>query len=370
MEQKVMGLAMVVIVTITVALSFVLMSYPQLHNVAESMEEQREGMVLNGQSVFDLLKGHGVNESDAASNELLPVVEEDKLKGQQFRLTLPDNIKSDAVSVESDYVNKITRVSIKGITNTYFDDYPMIGNPDNIVDVVYSNLNRVGSIDIAMDKVKEIAMTTEGNYLYLDFIDAKDIYEHVVVIDAGHGGKAPGATKQGVSEKNIDLDIVLALKELFDEKPIPGLKVYYTRTTDVNPAFMNRVGLANDTKADVFVSVHNNSTKSGRMSGTSGTEVMYHETDRSGESLRLSMILLDNLIESLGTKNKGTVKGDEIYIIREAKVPVALIEVGFMTNKTELNNLCDEEYQKMCAQAIYDGIMEYIYHDLGENEDE
>lgn len=91
------------------------------------------------------------------------------------------------------------------------------------------------------------------------------MYDKVVVIDAGHGGRAPGANKQGVNEKEIDLDIVLQLKKILDEDD-HNIGVYYTRTDDSNPTFDQRVQLANKSDADLFISVHNNSTNSGRMS--------------------------------------------------------------------------------------------------------
>ena len=86
-----------------------------------------------------------------------------------------------------------------------------------------------------------------------------------MVVDAGHGGRAPGATKQGINEKDIDLGIVLQLKAIFDNSD-ENIGVYYTRTDDSNPTFDQRVQLANKSQADLSISIHNNSTKSGRMS--------------------------------------------------------------------------------------------------------
>jgi N-acetylmuramoyl-L-alanine amidase len=179
-----------------------------------------------------------------------------------------------------------------------------------------------------------------------------------VVIDAGHGGNAPGATKQGINEKDIDLAIVLKVKELFDEAGDESVGVYYTRTDDSNPSLEQRVDMANKAGADLFISVHNNSTKSGRMSSINGTAVMYDEEKASEEkgSMQLAQICLEEMTSALGSTNKGIVKGHEIYIIRTAEMPVALIEVGFMTNQDELNELNDDAYQKEAAQAIYNAI--------------
>ena len=163
----------------------------------------------------------------------------------------------------------------------------------------------------------------------------------------------------GVYEKDINLDLVLELKKLFDESD-KNIGVYYTRTDDSNPSFANRVGLANDSEADVFLSVHNNSTASGRMSSINGTEVMYEGGDTTGESKKFSSICLEHLLDELGSKSKGTVVGDEVYIIRMSEPPVALVEVGFMTNQKELEALQDTEYQQKAAKALYDAVLEYL----------
>ena len=71
-------------------------------------------------------------------------------------------------------------------------------------------------------------------------------------------------------------------------------------------------------------------------------------------------ILLKKTTEALGTKNMGLVAGNDIYVIRTSKAPAALVEVGFMTNPQELKNLTDKNYQKKCARAIYEGILQAL----------
>ena len=122
---------------------------------------------------------------------------------------------------------------------------------------------------------------------------------------------------------------------------------------------MQRVELANLCDADLFISVHNNSSSSGNFSSLSGTQVMYSQSDDSElSSKKLAQICLDNVSDTLGSRKRGLLKGDNIYIIRSSEVPVALIEVGFMTNRDELENLVSEEYQQRAAQGIYNAVME------------
>lgn len=92
------------------------------------------------------------------------------------------------------------------------------------------------------------------------------------------------------------------------------------------------------------------------MSGTKGTQVMYSET--SAESEAFAEICLEEVTSALGSRNKGLVEGNSIYIIRTSEVPVALIEVGFMTNQEELDLLRTEEYQRQAAEGIYEAILQ------------
>jgi len=93
------------------------------------------------------------------------------------------------------------------------------------------------------------------------------------------------------------------------------------------------------------------------MSKINGTQVMYSESDTKDLGSRhLAQLCLDEVTGATGSTDKGLVEGDSIYIIRTSEVPVALIEVGFMTNQAELDNLNSEEYQKKTAQGIYQAI--------------
>lgn len=359
MERKYMTFATAMILVVTIGVTFLLMHVPNIHGAAIALHEQREDhdiySYVGRQSVFDALK-----ESEEQIKEQAPQEVEDILKGHQIRLELPKNVTSASVAINNIYVNKIISISINGIGRDYFSNNPMRGNCDNIVDVTYDSDDSMGVIELMLDDVKEVKMTSEDEFIYLDLVDPHDIYDYVVVIDAGHGGKVPGAYKMGVSEKDIDLAIVLELKKIFDVTD-KKIGVYYTRTEDRNPSFAARVDLPNDSEADLYLSVHNNSTASGRMSNISGTEVMYRGADSTGESKRFASICLDKLTTSLGSKNKGTVVGDEIFIIRESKAPVALVEVGFMTNQNELEKLQNADYQRQAAKALYDAIIEYLY---------
>lgn len=278
------------------------------------------------------------------------------LREQMMRLELPKHTKGASVEIVSDYVNREFHIRIPGADQNYLYDYQLIGKNDEITALNYASEAEHGTVVLKMGKVMEIESSFDSQYLYLDFKSPKEIYDRVVVIDAGHGGIAPGAVSGDIYEKNLTLAIVHQIKDLFEKAGDSKIGVYYTRLDDSDPALSDRVNLANYADADLFVSVHINSVK-----GTSGegVEVMYNElaAESAFDTKDLAQLLLDKEVEALGAKNRGLVAGHKIYIIRSASMPAALVEVGFMNNPTELAKLVDASYQKQAATGIYHAIL-------------
>lgn len=321
-----------------------LYAFPEMHEQAVLAAEQQKEI------------GHGNLVATAADPKA--VVEQSEDLKSQLKIALPKGLTKDTLKIENDYVTQTVYIRFAGGVDDYFDQYTIRGSSNHIAALSYYKDNDDGVIALQLDRVYELKNKFKNDSLYLDFVDPHDIYDKVVVIDAGHGSHAPGAVKMGVSEKNIDLAIVQQLKALFDEDT-RNIRVYYTRTGDTNPTLDQRVQLANKADADLFISVHNNSDATGNFTRIKGTQVMYSESDDSKlSSKHLAEICLKNMVSTLGSENRGLLKGDSIYIIRTSKVPVALIEVGFMTNYEELDKLKSLSYQKQAAAGIYQAINE------------
>lgn len=356
MEEKALKFAAYVILACTVATAVALPFFPQLRaRLADAREERA-----------------AVAEFEENQNQIemqsLAIVEEETVSGEetnrQLKLRLPAGVDGSRIVVINDYVTQRLRIEIPEIPAGYFESFPIVGSSNHIDTLSYmietensEEENPAGVLEISLDQVYELDMDYDDTYYYFDFLTPEEVYDKVVVIDAGHGGGAPGAIKQGVMEKDIDLAIVLKLKEIFEEND-NHIGVYYTRTDDSNPTFEQRVQLANKSNADLFISIHNNSLGNGTMSATKGTQVMYNE--ESDDSKWLAQICLDEVTEALGSRKLGLIDGNSIYIIRNSRVPVALIEVGFMTNQEELELLQSEDYQKKTAEGIYEAILQYL----------
>ena len=194
----------------------------------------------------------------------------------------------------------------------------------------------------------------------------------VILVDAGHGGTDPGACNGTTYEKDYNLKIALKLYEML--KDTDGIEARISRDDDV---FISRDGrleyvLEND-DADLVVSIHNNSLAN---KNYKGTMVLYYNKPNEKEdhgitSKEFAMLVKENLIERLGTTDRGVVNRDDLWILTQnhlgerpdlktTNIPSILCEVIYISNDEEAARLRTEKFQQDTAQAIYDGIIEAI----------
>lgn len=207
----------------------------------------------------------------------------------------------------------------------------------------------------------------------------------IVVLDAGHGGSDPGASatlmteeeleayyealdsiepiiptmEPGSGEKYNEKDLALSVaKKVKENLEANGINVIMTRNKDIYPTLDERPALANEEGAVLFVSIHLNSTTSA-VTAASGIEVYYSEQNNDDTlgvtSKELASEILKQMLNFTDAKSRG-VKSGNLLVNRKCMMPSALIELGFMNNPAELEQLIDEEYQDKLAAGITEGI--------------
>ncbi len=241
-------------------------------------------------------------------------------------------------------------------------------------------------------------------YLFLLFITSASFAQGVrtVVIDPGHGGKDPGCVYGTIYEKDINLDVALLLGEMI-KREMPDVKVVFTRTTDVKVALADRGKIANDAKADLFISIHVNATErnvnapSGAMTLIMGKEnegsnldmarkendVISYEDDYtttykeylSGSSemfIIYSLMQYVNIDKSIHFGNSIQhnfkretplpdlgIRRQKLLVLWYTTMPGVLVELGFINNDSDRRTLTSPEGKNKMAAAILGGIREY-----------
>ena len=174
--------------------------------------------------------------------------------------------------------------------------------------------------------------------------------DYKIALDAGHGGSDPGAVYKDRREKDDTPDLTLAVGDILKKN---GIDVYYTRTTDEYETPFKKATDANNSGADLFVSIHRNSSENPNQ--YSGVETLvYSDTGLKAEVARN----INNQLEDAGFKNLGVDERKNLVVLKRTKMPAVLVEAGFINNDKD-NYLFDEEFDSI-AQAIADGILESI----------
>lgn len=180
--------------------------------------------------------------------------------------------------------------------------------------------------------------------------DGNNNGKKVIVLDAGHGDHDSGAVgATGKLEKDLNLSLILKVEALLKKES--GVDVILTRDDDTFVSLTGRAKVANDLGADVFISIHANSASA----SASGTETFYYKN----QDKALATIVHKHLVSATGFKDR-KVKSGNLSVLRNTKMPAALLEIGFLSNKTEEATMFKEDFQNRVAQGIVDGIKEYL----------
>lgn len=171
-----------------------------------------------------------------------------------------------------------------------------------------------------------------------------------IMLDAGHGGVEPGAVYQGRQEKDDNLALTLAVGDLLSEQ---GYEVLYTRTTDIYESPLQKATEANESGADLFISIHRNAFPTPNTA--SGVESLVY--DLSGIKVEIAESIDQELVK-LGFKDLGVKARPNLTVLRRTEMPAVLVEAGFLDNDID-NILFDSKFDEV-AKAIADGITNVV----------
>ena len=271
-----------------------------------------------------------------------------------------DKIDTGSVKMEDHYLDGYFDVTLPGdYESDYgYGTYDVKGTVVENIEVSTKGGNT--TFRFKQNRISAYEVTDEGDSYAIRVKNPKEVYDKVLLLDAGHGGKDPGTSGNGMQEKNLNLTIAQKIARKLQGS---GIKVYMTRDSDVYPENSTRAKTANDI-ADLMVSIHMNSGPE----TANGTETLYqvHANDNGARltSKQLAEILQGKVVSATGNTNRGAKLWTDVLILNRTTVPSVIVEVIFITNTGDALKISNPAYQDQVAQAIADGIQEAVKYPL------
>lgn len=277
------------------------------------------------------------------------------------------------ISVELETENEVTVDSVVRVCkNVYYvgeptpeqiiipedkKNVPLVREPkteveDTVRDIQITQNNGKSTILMELNSVYEAKLSEDEEFIYLTLYRPFELYDKIIVLDAGHGGYDPGTSGGGVTEASVNLKVIRYLKELMDTRE--DIKVYYTRLDNSLPDLSARVEFANALHADFLLSVHCNYND---YTSIHGVDVMYSKlqvVDENFSSRILAEKCLYTVSREMGmTRRYLEERSSNLHLMKYCTMPCALVEIGFMSNPGDLEMLKTEKTQRACARALY-----------------
>ncbi|MCR5431240.1 MAG: N-acetylmuramoyl-L-alanine amidase [Lachnospiraceae bacterium] len=282
----------------------------------------------------------------------------------ELNIKLPDSVTSEDVVISDNIYKNEIYISIKGDHKKFFDNLSFNDDCENCVVQIREEYHPEDDITL----LKIITQTdSEGLCLLhkdlisdenikLIFDRAGDLYDKIVILDAGHGANDPGTQNFGIDEKDCNLIITKLIGRIIEKS---GIKVFYTRYDDTLIALRDRAYLGGRLDADMFVSIHHNANNSPEKNGTSVyySLLNYNATLENTLTSRIMAETMQNdLIEKIQTNDMKVLTTD-FTVTKYNNVPSVLVELSFLSNPEECYRSITDEFRNAASESIAGSIL-------------
>ena len=275
--------------------------------------------------------------------------------GGVFEILLPTDVRAENVVMENRYMDRQLWIHIQCDDTEIFEANPVSGDISSILDGRYEVQPDGVLLKFAMDGIKEYRSTMEGNKLRVEGFQPKELYSFIVVLDPAGGGSENGMWGYGYKEKELTLQIARQVQRSFD---LSEVKLYLTRTDDVEVPREDRINLVKEVEADLYIRV--SAAENSEDEGKYGIQCYYNEDFFIPDFGNVELADIATKAVTIASSNRavGLIPVEQESILREINIPAVQLSVGYLSNDQERNLLRQEDYRQKVAEGILNAIEE------------
>lgn len=291
--------------------------------------------------------------SQQADRELRLVQTADS--GESFVIPLPANTRAEDVIMENRYMERELWIHIQSEDTQLYEENPVSGDISSILEGRYEVQSDGVLLKFAMNSLQEYRSTMYNDFLEVAGCEPKDMYSYTVVIDPVGGGSENGLCSYVYREKELALLVAKLVQKNF---ALSDIKLYLTRTEDVEVPPEERMALIHDVDADLYIRI--GAAENPSEESQYGIQCYYNEEYfiPGFGNVDLADIVTRAVTIAASNRALGLIPAEEDSILKEINIPAVQLSVGYLSNDKERNLLQQEVYLEKVAEGILNAIEE------------
>ena len=293
--------------------------------------------------------------ADTAHVEHALTLHQTENAGGRFMIPLPGGVRAEDVIIENRYMERELWIHIRSDNSYFYGENAVSGDISAILEGRYEVQPDGVLLKFTMDSLQEYRSTMNDNILQVAGCRPGDMYPFIVVIDPVGGGSDSGLCGYVYREKELALQIADLVQK---ECALPDVKLYFTRTEDVEVSAEERIALVRDVGADLYIRI--GAAENPAEEGIYGIQSYYNEEYfiPGFGNVDLADIVTKSVTIAASNRALGLIPAEEDSILKEIPVPAVQLSVGYLSNDKERNLLQQEAYLEKVAEGIVNAIKE------------
>jgi len=275
--------------------------------------------------------------------------------GGCFVIPLPENVRAEDVIMENRYMEKELWIHIQSEHTQFYGENIISGDTSAILEGRYEIQQDGILLKFTMDSLQEYRSTMNDDFLEVAGCKPKEIYSFIAVIDPVGGGSENGLCSYVYREKELALQIAGLVQK---KCTLPDIKLYFTRTEDVEVSAEERTALIRDVDADFYIRI--GAAENPEEESLYGVQCYYNEEYfiPGFGNVDLADIVTKAVTIAASNRALGLIPAEEDSILKEINIPAVQLSVGYLSNDQERNLLQQEVYLEKVAEGILNAIEE------------